>query len=456
MGFDTTYRPRTFEEVAGQKNTIQVLEALLSSGGVFERSYVFAGPSGTGKTTMARILARAMLCEQLGKGSAPCDTCSSCKAMLSEADVPSFREMDAANHSGADNVRQLVAALGYHVFGAGDRIVYLIDEAHRLSAQAMDALLKPMEDTIPGTRDKRLVGLFCTTEPHKLRDTIKGRSMVFSVLSPTRDEAVTRLAHICTQEGLDFDPEALGTIFEFGRGHMRDMVTALERVSYAGAVTSATVRDQLGLGMLDHHCAVLESLSQDATAINTAVEAALATSSAASVHAGVLDVGMAAYRLANGITTGLGVMDRRSLKRVSQTYEGETLLHLARHLLKNPVTDDTSLMCELLYLRQALLIGTLGQTGGQMVVIQAAAAEVPASQRKSPSPSSKGSAQHAEVDNRKWAGQVMKHGAKASRGLPVKDAHEDQVQKRFDMPRTRVATSKGIQRSLSVLLDEET
>jgi DNA polymerase-3 subunit gamma/tau len=141
-----------------------------------------------------------MLCDNFDPDVAePCNECNSCREILDRGDSPSFKEMDAANHTGADNIRKIVEGLNYYTLDGGDRKIYLIDECHRLSSQAMDALLKPMEDNVPGTKDKRLVCLFCTTEPQKLRGTIKGRCMVFGIKEPSRDEVVRRLRYIAEQ-----------------------------------------------------------------------------------------------------------------------------------------------------------------------------------------------------------------------------------------------------------------
>lgn len=460
MGFDTTYRPHTFEDVAGQDATIEVLKTLLRQGKIFERSYVFAGPSGTGKTTIARILARAMLCEDLRDGT-PCDACSSCRAFLEGGEVPSFKEMDAANNSGAANIRQIVESLGYFVLGGRDRTIYLIDEAHRLSAQAMDALLKPMEDTVPGSKDKRLVCLFCTTEPHKLRGTIKGRSMVFDVQSPTRQVAVERLAYICTQEGLSFDSLALETIFDYGQGHMRDMVTALERVSVAGEVTPTTVKAQLGLAVVDHQYQILKGMKHDSNAITRGLADALVYTNASSVYQGVAQAALAAYRLSHDITTGLSALDQVTLRQLSDQFEGEELLLIARHLLANPVQNEAQALCELLYVRHALTTGSLGHEGQTVVVHQTVSGEgsavpvgIPATKRKADlvEPS------EAVYQNQRWADQAMSYGSKSARGKPVLDVREDLLAKRQAAPSTLQRAQqqrKGNRNALKTLTEEE-
>lgn len=421
MGFDTTYRPSSFEEVVGQGPTLDILRTLLRSGEVFHRSYVFAGPSGTGKTTVARILARAMLCSDRTEAGDPCGQCETCEALLSGSSIPSFREMDAANNSGADNIRSIVSSLDYYVMGGGERIIYLIDEAHRLSNQAMDALLKPMEDTVPGSSDKRLVCLFCTTELHKLRGTIKGRSMVFSVKPPTHDQAVSRLQYICEAEGLEYEDKALSLIFEFGKGHLRDMVTALERVSYTGAVTLEATRAQLGLDVLQYQCGILKGLKDDPNRIVKATREAQQMVDVGQLYKGVAEVAMAAYRMGRGIDTGFLALDKSELERLADLYEDDELLHVARHVLEHPATSVIDVDCELLFLYNAIRMGTLGVSGGKTVIVHSDASEgqsAPSSASSEDTPMSE-----VEKQNMRHAQAAMKYGLKAARGRVRKDPY---------------------------------
>jgi len=453
MSFDTKYRPDLFEDVIGQQSTIHVLQELLRRGDIFQKSYVFSGPSGTGKTTTARILARAMLCDNFDPDVAePCNECNSCREILDRGDSPSFKEMDAANHTGADNIRKIVEGLNYYTLDGGDRKIYLIDECHRLSSQAMDALLKPMEDNVPGTKDKRLVCLFCTTEPQKLRGTIKGRCMVFGIKEPSRDEVVRRLRYIAEQEeiAVEDDDDALDLIFGYGKGHIRDMVNALERVSRVGPVTEDTVRQQLGLDVISKEYEMLLHLRDDPDKSMAALMEALTQTDPDSIYEGIADAAMASYRLAKGITIGLSYVEKSLAEQISSCYEEETLLTLAHRILNaNRKMDRNALVCELLMLQNQLENGTV-QMASQPQTITVPVPSEPSqevTEDKAPTGSKPKSKRDVERENREMAEKAMPYGGKAARGTP--SATADAVEDPMDAYRKKRSSVKAAPRPIT-------
>jgi len=446
MAFDTKYRPDRFADVIGQDSTIDILKELLNRGEVFQKSYVFAGPSGTGKTTTARILARAMLCQDVDPHTfEPCNECSSCKEILDRGESPAFKEMDAANHTGADNIRKIVEGLDYYTLDGGDRKIYLIDECHRLSKQAMDALLKPMEDTVKGSRDKRLVCLFCTTEPQKLRGTIKGRCMVFGIKEPSRDDVVSRLRYICAQEQIEYNPEALDLIFNYGKGHLRDMVNALERVSRVGPVNPDSVRQQLGLDVISQQYEILLHLRDDPEQSMALLMEALSQTDPDSIYEGIADAAMSSYRLSKGITIGLSYVEKDLADQISSTYADDILLTISHRILNaNRKMDRNALVCELLLLQSQLVAGTVHvSTQGPTIIQQVQqpqetsqasneAPEVPADQSSED--------RNFEKENERYADEAFLYGGKAALKKPVNStAKEDPL-----------ATHRGGKRPMSL------
>jgi len=352
MSLDTKYRPHRFSDVIGQSGTVTILKNLVKDGRVFEKSYVFAGPSGTGKTTTARILARAMLCDHLTPEGEPCNQCDSCREIIEGTASFNFVEMDAANNSGVDTIRQIVGSSDYYTLSGKERRIYLIDEAHRLTKEAMDALLKPMEDNIPGSGDKRLVCLFCTTEPEKLRDTIKARCMTFGIREPQREDVVERLRYISEQEGFAYEEEALDMIFSSGRGHIRDMVNALERVSRVGDITVDSTREQLGLTATANYYKILKALGSDLPEAIRIARETLHMTGAPSTYYGIAEAALGAYRTSLGQDEGIATVDLALAKSV-MTRHGDALLEAADRILSSKKDlDETVLLCELVVLHR--------------------------------------------------------------------------------------------------------
>ena len=229
MSLDTKYRPRTYSDVLGQKATIQTLKGFIKSDAGWRQSYLFAGPYGSGKTTLGRIMARALLCSSPNEG-VPCDECHSCKAMLIGSH-DSFIEVDAATNSGKADVKKLLEELGYASF-SGKKKLYLFDEAHQLSRDALDALLKPMEENDRGSFDKKLVCIFATTEPEKMRQTVLSRcAPAFIIRHVDSEEIADRLQKVCEWERFEYEREALVLIADFTEGHIRDALKAIEGVA---------------------------------------------------------------------------------------------------------------------------------------------------------------------------------------------------------------------------------
>lgn len=229
MSLDTKYRPYRYSDVLGQKETIKTLKGFINSDAGWRQSYLFAGPYGSGKTTLGRIMARALLCSSPSDGQ-PCDECKSCKSML-DGSHDSFIEVDAATNSGKADVKKLLEDLAYTSF-SGSKKLYLFDEAHQLSKDALDALLKPMEENDKGSFDKKLVCIFATTEPEKMRQTVLSRcAPAFLIKHVKSEEIADRLAKVCEQEGFSYEREALLLIADFTEGHIRDALKAIEGVA---------------------------------------------------------------------------------------------------------------------------------------------------------------------------------------------------------------------------------
>ncbi len=300
MALDTTYRPRKYGDVLGQDSSVRVLRQLLKEGKGYHQSYVFCGQHGSGKTTMGRILARALLCSAPVDGE-PCDSCESCLAILQGKQHECFTELDAATKSTKEDMLKITEDIQYSSF-SGKRRIYLFDESHRLSKSALDAVLKPMEDCIPGTQDKQLICIFCTTEPEKMQSTIFSRcAPAFVIKAVTPEGIADRLAWVCAQEGIAYEHDALVTIAEVTECHIRDALKTLEGVSVLGPVSRTNVTSYLGLGSNDLILDLLDSIGVDQASVVRAASALADSTSPTSAYERLAEASITAYRAHIGV-----------------------------------------------------------------------------------------------------------------------------------------------------------
>lgn len=248
------YRPQVFDDIVGQEHIVRTLKNAIANNKV-SHAYLFTGPRGTGKTTTARILAKALLCEH-GPTDSPDGTCDSCK-LIAESAHPDVSELDAASRTGVENVRDEIIANVNYAPVRGQYKVYIIDEVHMLSVAAFNALLKTLEEP-----PEHVVFILCTTDPQKVLQTIQSRCQRFDFRPIVAEELTGRLGAVCEMEGVSFEGEALDIIARKSNGGLRDALTFLEQAITFGNnnVTKEIVERMLGGSGGDQVVDVVETI----------------------------------------------------------------------------------------------------------------------------------------------------------------------------------------------------
>ena len=228
MGLDTKYRPKNFKDVIGQDVAVTILSSSIALNKL-SSSYLFSGPSGVGKTTIARIFAKAVMCLASTDAGNPCGVCESCKQFDGEKNFD-YIELDAASVGGKEEMVKLKDDAAF--LPIGKKKIILLDECHDISKQGQDALLKQVEQCPP-----HLIYLFCTTEPEKIKPTLRKRCTQFQFTRVAPDLIYNRLKQVCEFEKITYEDDAIKGIAEKADGHVRDSLKLLEEATYFGAVT---------------------------------------------------------------------------------------------------------------------------------------------------------------------------------------------------------------------------
>lgn len=245
------YRPLTFDDVVGQDTTVSILKKAIETGKI-AHGYLFIGNRGLGKTTLARIFAKALNCNA---DVVPCNECESCVAINEDKSMDVI-ELDAASNRGVDTVRDVIInKVNYKP--RSKYKVYIIDEVHMLTTEAFNAMLKTLEQP-----PEYCVFIFCTTNPEKIPKTIISRVQTFRLKDIDNDDIVGRLKYICKQEGIKATNDALYAIARYSKGGMRDSISALDQLSSFGEkVDSELVSSVLGLVDEDVCCKLFDAIA---------------------------------------------------------------------------------------------------------------------------------------------------------------------------------------------------
>ncbi len=250
-----TYRPLTFSEVAGQSAIVKTLENALKTNRI-AHAYLFAGPRGTGKTTMAKLFAKALNCEEgLGK---QCNKCANCQE-INTGSHPDVIEIDAASNNGVDDVRDLIEKINYSPI-KGKYKVYIIDEVHMMTSSAFNALLKTLEEP-----PRNVIFILATTEPHKVIPTILSRCQRYNFAKVSDKDIKARLIDIFKTEKVEYEDKALDILIKLADGGVRDALSMLEQVlAYAGnRLSEESVLEIFALTNTEEKIVLLDALARN-------------------------------------------------------------------------------------------------------------------------------------------------------------------------------------------------
>ncbi len=358
MPWDLKYRPRIFDDVVGHSVTVKILRTRIITKTALETSYVFSGPHGSGKTTLARILANAALCEGPINGN-PCLQCEICRDFV-QGQVTDYEERDAASKGTIDDVRRVIADLDYVATKAK---VICWDEAHRMSNPSQDALLKPVEE-------HRLVCIFATTEPEKIRGAIRSRCDDFAIRQVPIAAVVERLTYICTQEAVEYEPDALQLISAHSAGHVRDAIKRAEMISRLGPIDVAAVKEYLRLDVHSVAYRVLLGVAQsDIEEILSGLRSMMGRVSPSDAVRILARSALQAYRRGHSFGDTVDPLDAALAIELFQAI-GPNLPHVASFLADRPGRlSQEAVECRLLSLTERLKLGIVG--GPEHVLVQA-------------------------------------------------------------------------------------
>jgi len=346
--FGSKYRPLTFEGVYGLSTIKEILQKALKTK-VYDPAYLFIGPWSSGKTTIARIFARSILCPNQAPDMSPCNACSSCRSFLNKSN-PGYLEVDAANNSTKDRIQEIKETFKYGNI-SGYEIV-LFDEAHSISKDGKDALLDQLEQI-----NNRIIIIFCTTEADKMPHTLSSRCLQFHLPEPAEGLIIEKLKKICEIQKIEYQPGALSLIVRATGRHYRDAENYLRQISLLGSVSEENAKRVVAL-YDEEIVKMLLSIPKDlSTAISTA-DNLVTIMDVRGIYHSILRILNDSIKYMNGVANADGAYVDL-LKKMKVQYGGLLFEMLDYILAKTRLTDITFFQSDVLIMHHKFVKGGL-------------------------------------------------------------------------------------------------
>lgn len=342
--YGTEFRPLDFSSVIGL-STIKELIQIILKDNKLDTAYLFSGGLSSGKTTIARIFARSILCENRKEDQSPCNECISCKTFLDERN-PAYTEIDAASGGGKEDIKELFEALRYESI-AKKRII-LFDECHNMSKEAKDTLLKKLEENNPN-----LIFIFCTTDVEKMPGNLRSRCLDFQFVQPSETDVVNKLEAICKSKNHNYEKDALYLISQASGKYYRFAENKLTLVSYLGDISKDNVNKVVNL-YNESIIEMLLTLSYDISASLKICDDLVSKMNIKSIYESIIRIIVDTLKKINGCPSESPTYNDL-LKKLEHQY-GPSLYEVLNYILaKNKFTDVIALQSDLLLMHYKFL-----------------------------------------------------------------------------------------------------
>lgn len=341
------YRPINFKDVLDQDSIVTVLKNILKNKN-YKIPIMFTGLYGGGKTTLARIFARAVLCENLTEEGEPCNQCESCVSFLNDSNL-SYSEIDAASNSGVDKIRKLREDAHFKSLGRSDKKVVVIDECHSISSQGNEALLKQLEDNT-GSQ----IYIFCTTAPEKMLSTVRSRCFEFNLKNITSESISSRLKEICSKEKILFEDTSIDIIASQSAPHVRDAIKNLDYLSNLGKITKDNVLDYFKINDKTNFLKIVYNIPHNLRESINLLKVCLTNNSATEVYEGLIQVTLDTIKLNYGINNFINNEQASLAQNILDLYKSNINKFLQEIIERNKYSDKLTLESDIILINSKL------------------------------------------------------------------------------------------------------